>query len=363
MNLSFWRGKTVLLTGHTGFKGSWLSLWLQKMGARVVGFALASPSTPNLFEIANVADGMFSIHGDVRDLTALKRVIRQHQPEVVFHLAAQALVRMSYDDPIETYSTNVMGTANLLESIRQTDCVKSAVFVTSDKCYENNEWIWGYRENDPMGGHDPYSSSKGCAELVVSAFTRSFFLQKNGSQSITGIATARAGNVIGGGDWSRDRLVSDIMTAIAADRQVVIRSPHAIRPWQHVLEPLRGYMMLAEQLYHHGAEYMGGWNFGPEDQDARPVSWIVDRLTQLWGHGATWAVDNTTNPHEANYLKLDCTKARHLLGWKPNLKLSAALEWIVRWYRCLNDGASMGQITLDQIENYESIIKENDNDY
>jgi CDP-glucose 4,6-dehydratase len=363
MDPSFWTDKTVFITGHTGFKGSWLSLWLQQKGARVVGYSLAPPSPPSLFEKADVADGMISITGDVRDLPALGRAIHDHRPEIVIHMAAQALVRLSYDDPVETYSTNVMGTVNLLESIRKCDFIKSAVMITSDKCYENNEWIWGYREKDPMGGHDPYSSSKGCAELVSSAYARSFFFQQNGKQPKTSIATARAGNVIGGGDWSKDRLIPDIMAAISGGRPVVIRSPHAIRPWQHVLEPLRGYLMLAEMLYRHGTEYTGAWNFGPGDQDARPVSWIVDTLTRLWGHDAAWALDANTNPHEAGYLKLDCTKARQLLGWHPVVQLTTALEWIVDWYCRLNEGSDMRRVTLDQIDRYETIMAENNDDF
>jgi CDP-glucose 4,6-dehydratase len=358
MKRPFWKHKRVLLTGHTGFKGSWLSLWLQKKGACLIGYALQPPTEPSLFESAKVSEGMTSITGDVRDLQSLRQCMIEHKPEIVVHMAAQALVRASYDDPIETFSTNVMGTANVLESIRKSDTVKSTVIITSDKCYENNEWIWGYRENDPMGGHDPYSSSKGCAELVSSAYIRSFFSSNNAQQPTASVATARAGNVIGGGDWSKDRLVTDIMAAIFNGQPVVIRSPHAIRPWQHVLEPLRGYLMLAEKLYLHGTEYTGPWNFGPEDQDAKPVSWIVDALTQNWGKGANWVVDSNEQPHEASYLKLDCTKAKQILGWRPVVNLPTALNWIVEWYRCLKNGADMRQQTLDQIGRYEQRITE-----
>lgn len=359
MEQPFWADKRVLITGHTGFKGSWLSLWLQKNGARVIGYALQPPTEPNLFEAAGVAEGMTSLTGDVRDLESLRQSMTDYAPEIVFHMAAQALVRSSYDDPVETFSTNVMGTVNVLESIRQSDTVKSAVMITSDKCYENREWIWGYRENDPMGGHDPYSCSKGCAELVSSAYVRSYFSSNDPGRSRASVATARAGNVIGGGDWSKDRLVPDIMAAVYGGRPVIIRSPSAIRPWQHVLEPLRGYLMLAEKLHLHGNEYTESWNFGPDDQDARPVSWIVEALTRNWGEGANWVVDQNEHPHEARYLKLDCSKARQLLGWRPVVNLSTALNWIVQWYQCLKNGDDMRQQTLDQIDRYEKLVSGN----
>jgi CDP-glucose 4,6-dehydratase len=359
MKQAFWKDKRVLITGHTGFKGSWLSLCLQNKGARVIGYALQPPTEPSLFESAKVAEGMASVVGDVRDLDALRQCLAEHEPEIVIHMAAQALVRPSYDDPIETFSTNVMGTANILESIRKSNTVKSAVMITSDKCYENKEWMWGYRETDPMGGHDPYSSSKGCAELVSSAYIRSFFSPGQDKKTKAMVSTARAGNVIGGGDWSKDRLIPDIMAAIFKGKPVVIRSPHAIRPWQHVLEPLRGYLMLAEKLYHDGNEYTGAWNFGPDDHDARPVSWIVDALTQNWGEGVNWVLDANEHPHEAAYLKLDCTKAKQFLGWWPVVKLPAALNWIVEWYRCLRNGDDMRQRTLDQINRYEKLVSEN----
>ena len=359
MQAPFWKDRRVLITGHTGFKGSWLSLWLQKKGARVVGYALPPPTEPSLFVSAKVDEGMTSIIGDVRDSNALRQCLTEHEPEIVIHMAAQALVRPSYDDPIETFSTNVMGTANILESIRKSNTVKSAVMITSDKCYENKEWMWGYRETDPMGGYDPYSSSKGCAELVSSAYIRSFFSPSHDKKTKAMVSTARAGNVIGGGDWSKDRLVPDIVAAIFKGESVIIRSPHAIRPWQYVLEPLRGYLMLAEKLYHDGGEYTGAWNFGPDDQDARPVSWIVDTLTQYWGEGANWDLDPNEHPHEATYLKLDCTKAKQLLGWWPVVNLSTALNWIVQWYRCLKNGDDMRQQTLDQINRYEKLVAEN----
>jgi CDP-glucose 4,6-dehydratase len=359
MKRPFWKGRRVLVTGHTGFKGSWLSLWLQEKGARVIGYALAPPTEPSLFEAANVADGMTHLTGDIRDLQLLNRVITDHVPEIVIHMAAQALVRRSYEDPIETLSTNVMGTANVLESIRKANSVKAAVVVTSDKCYENNEWVWGYRENDPMGGHDPYSSSKGCAELVTSAYIRSFFTRDHDKKTIPAVASARAGNVIGGGDWSAERLVPDIMAAVAKGRAAKIRSPGAIRPWQYVLEPLRGYLMLAEKLYSTGNQYSGPWNFGPSNKDARPVSWVADAITRYWGGDASWVSNSAGQMHEANCLKLDCTKAAQMLGWYPAVNLSTALNWVVEWYQSLNKGADMHQHTLDQIKRYEKMVREN----
>ncbi|MDD4946163.1 MAG: CDP-glucose 4,6-dehydratase [Gallionella sp.] len=352
MNVQFWRGKRVLLTGHTGFKGSWLSLWLQSMGAEVVGYALAPPTTPSLFEIANVTAGMTHIEGDIRDLAHLRAVFAEHQPEIVIHMAAQALVRHSYAEPVETYSTNVMGTVNVLEAVRNAGCVKAVVNVTSDKCYENREWVWGYRENEAMGGFDPYSNSKGCAELVASAYRSSFFNPEKFQQHGVALASARAGNVIGGGDWAEDRLIPDILRAITAGRPVHIRSPHAIRPWQHVLEPLSGYLLLAERLFTEGVAHAEGWNFGPNDEDAKPVQWIVERLTETWGDGASWVLDGGEHPHEAHYLKLDCSKARMRLAWQPRWRLEATLEKIVEWHRALQNGQDMREVTLKQISAY-----------
>jgi CDP-glucose 4,6-dehydratase len=333
MNKPFWENKTVLITGHTGFKGSWLSLWLQSAGANVVGYALHPPTQPSLFETARVAEGMTSIIGDVRDLEHLKTVVAEHEPEIIFHLAAQPLVRHSYEDPIETYSTNVMGTANMLEAVRHSDSLRAVVSITSDKCYENKEWLWGYREGDQLGGHDPYSSSKGCAELVISAYRRSYFPPERYEQHGVALASTRAGNVIGGGDWAKDRLIPDIMKALLENRTVIIRSPHAIRPWQHVLEPLHGYVCLAEKLWTHGPKFSQAWNFGPSSDDAKTVSWIVEYLSNAWGEGAQWRLDGAEHPHEDTYLKLDCSKARSLLGWAPKLSLPTTLDWIVEWYR------------------------------
>lgn len=349
MNPAFWKGRRVLVTGHTGFKGGWLSLWLQSMGAEVSGYALEAPTQPGLFHVADVAAGMHcSRIGDIRDLTALQDLFATTQPEIVFHMAAQPLVRHSYQHPVETYSTNVMGTVHVLEAVRETASVRAVVNITTDKCYENREWCWGYRENEPMGGHDPYSSSKGCAELVAAAYRASFFAP-NGQVAL---ASVRAGNVIGGGDWAGDRLIPDMIRAFAAGESVLIRSPHAIRPWQHVMEPLGGYLLLAQRLFEEGSSYAEAWNFGPQDQDAKPVQWIVQRLMELWGDGASWRLDERPQPHEATYLKLDCSKAKNRLGWQPRMDLAAALEKIVVWYRAFERGEDMRALTLQQIQDY-----------
>ena len=349
MNAQFWRAKRVLVTGHTGFKGSWLCLWLQSLGAEVLGYALAPETEPNLFGLARVGDGMESVIANVQDGEALKAAVRRFRPEVVLHLAAQSVVRRSYEEPVETYATNVMGTVNLLEAVRGSDSVRAVVVVTSDKCYENREWEWGYRENEPMGGSDPYSNSKGCAELVTAAYRASFFAD---GKSRAAVGSARAGNVIGGGDWTRDRLIPDIMNGIAANRVVPIRNPGAIRPWQHVLEPLQGYLMLAEKLHDEGATFAGAWNFGPGDADCRPVRWIVARLSEEWGDGVRWEIDTRIQPHEANYLKLDSSKAMARLGWRPRWDLTAALRSIVRWQRAHLAGGDMRAVVLDQIREH-----------
>jgi CDP-glucose 4,6-dehydratase len=355
MNPDFWRGRRVFLTGHTGFKGGWMSLWLQAMGAQVTGYALAAPTEPSLFELARVGAGMHSIIGDIRDAAILQAAMVAAQPEVVFHLAAQPLVRYSYVNPVETYATNVMGTVHLFEAVRNTKSVRAVVNITTDKCYENHEWQWGYRENEAMGGYDPYSNSKGCAELVTSAYRSSFFNPQTYSDHGVALASVRAGNVIGGGDWAQDRLIPDILAAFAAARPAIIRNPHSIRPWQHVLEPLRGYMMLAEQLHAHGPKFAEGWNFGPTDEDARPVNWIVDTLSQLWGNDASWKLDGADHPHEASYLKLDISKARSQLHWQPLLRLRDALELIVDWTRQRQAGADPHQLTLAQINAYQAL--------
>jgi CDP-glucose 4,6-dehydratase len=354
INSSFWRGKKVFVTGHTGFKGSWISLWLQQLGAEVTGYAMKPPTNPSLFEVAHVAEGMTSIIGDIRDATKLHHSIRQSAPDIVIHMAAQPLVRRSYIDPVETYSTNVMGTVHLLEAVRQTPSVRAVVNVTTDKCYENKEWVWGYRENDPLGGFDPYSSSKGCAELITAAFRQSFF----DSSSInchhqTAVATARAGNVIGGGDWSEDRLIPDILRALESGQSVNIRNPSATRPWQHVLEPISGYLVLAEKLSSGaGQQYAEGWNFGPREEDARSVQWIAEKMVSTWGNRARWKLAAGTHPHEARYLKLDISKAKESLNWEPKWPLSTALEKILTWHNAYLRGANMRNLTIQQINTY-----------
>jgi CDP-glucose 4,6-dehydratase len=347
VDTAFWRGRRVFLTGHTGFKGSWLSLWLQGLGAELQGYALAPPTTPDLFTEARVGDGMASTIADIRDLASLQSALQAFQPEVVIHMAAQPLVRLSYADPVGTYATNVMGTVHLLEAVRQTASVRAVVNVTTDKCYENREWVWGYREDEPMGGHDPYSNSKGCSELVSSAYRRSFFQQGGAA-----VATARAGNVIGGGDWAADRLVPDILRSFERGAPVVIRNPHATRPWQHVLEPLSGYLLLAQRLCEAGPAFAEGWNFGPREEDARPVQWIVERLVEGWGRGASWQRDGADNPHEANHLKLDISKARARLGWQPQWTLDHALHSIVHWHRSWREHHDMRALCQQQIAQY-----------
>jgi CDP-glucose 4,6-dehydratase len=341
----FWRERSVLLTGHTGFKGAWLALWLQSLGTRVTGFSNDVPTQPSLFELARVCEGMENISGDVRDHDALVRAVTEAKPDIVIHMAAQSLVRRSFVEPRETYETNVMGTVNLLDAVRQSGGqVRALVNVTSDKCYENREWEWGYREDEPMGGHDPYSSSKGCAEILTAAFRRSFFSAPDGPR----IASARAGNVIGGGDWGEDRLVPDIMRAALAGEEVRVRNPNSIRPWQHVLNPLSGYLVLAQALW-NSPDHAQGWNFGPVEQDARPVGWIVERLGELWPSQLRWTLDDGPHPHEARYLKLDSSLARARLGWRPLVALDETLQSIVAWYRALSDGSDMRAVTLEQI--------------
>ena len=354
MNADFWKGKRVLITGHTGFKGSWLCLWLQSLYAKVYGYSTKPPTTPSLYEVAGVRDGLTeSYEADVRDLKMLTEVFERHQPEIVFHMAAQPLVRYSYQNPIETYQTNVMGTLHLLEAIRRVGGVGAFINVTSDKCYENKEWIWPYRENEPLGGYDPYSNSKACSELVTAAYRDSFFNSEDYDRHRTAIATVRAGNVIGGGDWATDRLIPDIFSSFLQKKSVVIRMPHAIRPWQHVLDPLYGYLILAERLWLDGCQYAGAWNFGPNEEDSRTVEWIVERLSKMLDGNLIWEQESSNkNPHEAVYLKLDCSKSKSKLGWVPRWKLPCALERIVEWYRAYQADLDMKNICLDQIENY-----------
>lgn len=348
-----WSGKRVLLTGHTGFKGGWLSLWLQGKGAELCGLSLAPPTAMNLFEDGQVAREMRSEIGDLRDVERVHRIFAEWRPEIVFHLAAQPLVRHSYRDPVGTYATNVMGTAHVLEAARQVGTARAIVVVTTDKCYENREWAWPYRETDRLGGHDPYSNSKACAELLATAYRSSYFPPVEHNRHGVGLATVRAGNVIGGGDWAEDRLIPDMMRAFQEGRAVRIRYPKAVRPWQHVLEPLRGYLRLAEALYEDGAGYGEGWNFGPDPSDARPVEWIVEHLSRSWGEGARWELETQTQPHEAGCLKLDCSKAAARLGWKPRLCLREALSLTAEWYRARQAGEPMRDFTLAQIEAYE----------
>jgi CDP-glucose 4,6-dehydratase len=351
MNRVFWKDKKVFLTGHTGFKGAWLSLWLQDCGAILTGYALAPNTKPNLFDSALVADGMESIIGDVRDLEKITKAMSDFSPDVVIHMAAQPLVRLSYKNPVDTYSTNVMGTVNLLEAVRKTASVKAVVNVTTDKCYENKEWIWGYREDEPMGGHDPYSNSKGCSELVTAAYRSSYF-NNAGSPKI---ASGRAGNVIGGGDWAEDRLIPDILKSFEKNEPVVVRNPSATRPWQHVLEPLSGYLVLAERLYLDGDEYAEGWNFGPDDADVKPVRAVIEYLVGRWGIGASWVHDESEQPHEAQLLKLDISKAKKLLEWVPKWNLFIALDSIIEWHKEWMKGGDVKAITLKQIHKFEKI--------
>lgn len=352
VNPNFWRNKRVFLTGHTGFKGGWLSLWLQSMGAEVHGYALNPPTETNLFSEAKIADGMVShCVADIRNAERLREAMQAAHPDIVFHLAAQPLVRYSYAQPVETYAVNVMGTVNLLEAVRTTPSVKAVVNVTTDKCYENREWVWGYRETEAMGGFDPYSSSKGCAELVTSAYRQSF-LRPQG----IALASARAGNVIGGGDWAEDRLIPDFLRAMDANATLKIRSPQSTRPWQHVLEPLSGYLSLAEHLFNEGENFAEAWNFGPHDEDARSVSWIVERLAEI-RTDMKWACDVTEQPHEANYLKLDSSKAKTRLGWQPHWRLHTALQKTLEWHQAWRDGHDMHEVTLNQIADYCAIDK------
>jgi len=354
-----WKGKRIFLTGHTGFKGSWLSLWLNQRGAIVRGYALEPPASPNLFEAAHVGDAIESCIGDVRDQTQLQQELKSFRPEIVIHMAAQPLVRHSYSDPVATYAVNVMGTANLLEAVRKTDGVRSVIVVTTDKCYENQEWVWPYRENDRLGGYDPYSSSKAAAELVTSAYRNSFFHPGRYADHGVALATVRAGNVIGGGDWAAERLVPDIIRAFGAGVSIRLRNPHAVRPWQHVLEPLRGYILLAESLYDHGPAFGAAWNFGPRDLDALAVSKIAELMANLWSTGgrpmARWELDDAPAVHEAGLLRLDSSKAARELGWSPVFSIEQALQFTVWWYAAWRGNQAMRDFTVQQIEAYERL--------
>lgn len=357
VNAEFWKGKRVFVTGHTGFKGSWLCLWLHRMGAKVSGYALSPPTQPSLFEMARVGELMDSRIGNVCDLPALEAAMREARPEIVIHMAAQSLVRYSYDQPVETFATNVLGTVHALDAVRRVPTVRAVVVVTSDKCYYNEEWVWGYREDSRLGGIDPYSGSKGAAELVVTAYRHSYFSEDRHAAG-PAIASARAGNVIGGGDWALDRLVPDIMRSLLKNEPTLIRNPQATRPWQHVLEPLNGYLTLAEGLYKEGHRFASGWNFGPSEQSERTVGWIIEKLYELWGVEFEWQRDANPGPPESTFLKLDASKARALLNWRPHLDLPTTLKWIVDWTREYEKGADMREVTLADIDRFCGIVPE-----
>ena len=354
MEENFWKNKKIFLTGHTGFKGGWMSLWLQSLGAKVTGYSLEPSSNPNFFQVGNVAEEMTSIIGDISDYKSLSDAIKISEPEIIFHMAAQPLVRYSYENTIETYTTNVMGTVNLLEASRGCKSIKAIVNITTDKCYENKEWVWSYRENEPMGGHDPYSSSKGCAELVTSSFRSSFFNKETYHKHGVALASVRAGNVIGGGDWAEDRLIPDIFRSIESGKSIKVRNPKSIRPWQHVLEPLAGYLMLAQNLYNNGTKYAEAWNFGPNTGEAISVQEIIEDLnTLLLPAGINWDIDLDKNYHEANLLTLDISKANKFLKWKPLLNMKDALELIVDWHKGYKNNENMKIFSLKQIKEYQ----------
>jgi CDP-glucose 4,6-dehydratase len=350
VNPEFWKDKKVFVTGHTGFKGSWLSLWLQEMGATVKGYSLAPNTSPNLYEEANVALGIESEIGDIRNLEAVTKSMTSFNPDILIHMAAQPLVRLSYSEPVETYATNVMGTIHVLEAARKCTNLKSIVAITTDKCYENKEWPWGYRENEPMGGHDPYSSSKGCCELLIASYRKSFFNSPNSAS----LASVRAGNVIGGGDWSDDRLIPDILRAFEKSTPVIVRNPLSTRPWQHVLEPLSGYLVLAEELYNNGDHFAVGWNFGPKDEDCQSVEKILNTMIKTWGEGASWELDTNSNPHEAGFLKLDCSKAAQQLKWLPQWNLEFTLSLIVNWHKAWLNNGDIKKQCLKEIDLYSN---------
>jgi CDP-glucose 4,6-dehydratase len=350
-----WKGRRVFLTGHTGFKGSWLALWLTRLGALVRGYALDPYTEPNMFTLASVGAVVEDVRGDIRDYTKLQASMAQFTPEVVFHLAAQPIVRQSYADPLGTYATNVMGTVHVLEAVRKTPSVRAVVCVTTDKCYQNQEWLWPYRETDPLGGYDPYASSKACAEIVSAAYRTSFFPLDRLHEHRVALATARAGNVIGGGDWSEDRLIPDLVRGFRSGRPVLIRRPNAIRPWQHVLDPLHGYLILAKKLFAQQPQFASSYNFGPREEDTWPVERIATKLVEMWGNGASWIRDSVPSVHEDNVLRLDASRARVELGWQSRLEIEAALEWTMAWYRAWNQGDNMAEFTEGQIAEYEEL--------
>jgi CDP-glucose 4,6-dehydratase len=348
----FYSGRKVLITGHTGFKGSWMTILLKCLGADVYGYALDPPTTPSLYHVGEIDGLVTSTIGDIRDYKLLLLTLLEAQPEIIIHMAAQPLVLESYRNPRETYETNVMGTVNILDAARQIESVKVILNITTDKCYENKEWIWGYREIEPMGGYDPYSNSKSCSELVTSSFRSAFFNPKEYRRHGVALATARAGNVIGGGDWAADRLIPDFFRSIIKGETLLIRCPYAIRPWQHVLEPLNGYLTLCQRLYNDGQSFAEGWNFGPDDSDAKNVEWITNRICELWGNGVKYEINKEPQPHEANYLKLDCSKARNKLDWHPRWNIETAIQKIVEWNKAYLVGSDLKNICVNQIDEY-----------
>ena len=355
MNQLFWKNKNILLTGHTGFKGSWLSLWLQKLDVNLVGFSKSIPTKPSLFELADVENGMTSIMGNVCDYEKIEELIKEYKPEIVIHMAAQAILRESYKNPIETYATNVMGTVNLLESIRKTGNIRVILNVTTDKCYEPNALSTGYQETDRLGGYDPYSNSKACSELITSSFRNSFFNPKEHHIHQLAIASCRAGNVIGGGDWGKDRLIPDIMRGILNDEIIKIRNPNSIRPWQYVLDPLNGYLTLVEKLWSSGPEFSEGWNFGPSENNEKSVRWIIEKIAELWEHEIKWNVNNDSNLYEEDYLRLNCSKSNTRLSWIPKMNLEQGLSWTTEWYRQYKQNNDMRDITEQQIDKFQKL--------
>ncbi|MCP4673152.1 MAG: CDP-glucose 4,6-dehydratase [Desulfobacula sp.] len=355
----FYKNKKVLITGHTGFKGTWLTVWLKSLGADICGFSQAPFDRDNFFDLSGIEQSILSINADIRNFNAINKAVQEFNPDIIIHLAAQALVKQSYKDPVETYSTNIMGTVNLLEAVRLNRNIKAVINVTSDKCYENQNWLRGYKESDPMGGYDPYSSSKGCSELITSAYARSFFGSvSKGVDSNTALASARSGNVIGGGDFSENRLIPDMVRAFLKKQRVHIRYPHAVRPWQHVLEPLAGYMLLALKLTENGSRYNGAWNFGPNPDGAREVGYIVDKFISFMGGDHEWAADFEKHPHEAGLLTLDCSKVKNQLGWEAKLNIDQALEWTANWYKVFQDEPQrVLETTEKQINSYETLLK------
>jgi len=355
MNSNFWKDKKVLLTGHTGFKGSWLSIWLKKMEVELIGFSKNIPTEPSLFKLADVSKDMTSVMGDIRDFPSIQKIIQENQPDIIIHMAAQALVRESYNNPLETFSTNIMGTANVLEAVKNSKKTRVVINVTSDKCYENNSEQKSFSEDSPMGGFDPYSSSKGCSELITSAFRNSFYNLEEFNSHKLSLSTVRAGNVIGGGDWAKDRLVPDIINNIQKNESTKIRNTKAIRPWQFVLEPLSGYLLLAEKMWEEGNKFSQAWNFGPNDKDCKSVKWILEKISREWDDKVLWEDDTGENPHEASILKLDCEKAKNRLGWESKLNIDQVLEWTVNWYKEFLKNTNMKKYTEEQIDRFASL--------